>query len=105
MGPSGLGISPGSVREATWDDLTTVPTITELSRHRFELWSLGAPEILTLTNQKYISQLSTKKKGRGDFSTLNMRGVLQPRARLSQRRKLALESTENRRRSSCEGAA
>jgi len=32
MGPSGLGISPGSVREADWDDLTAVLTISEPSR-------------------------------------------------------------------------
>jgi hypothetical protein len=38
MGPPRLGISPGSIREAAWDDLTALLTITEPSRRRRELW-------------------------------------------------------------------
>ena len=44
VGLLGLGISPDSVREAAWDDLIAVITITEPFRRRRELWSLYAPE-------------------------------------------------------------
>jgi hypothetical protein len=58
-GPPGLGISPGGVREAAWDDLTAVLPITEPTRRRRELWSLYAPET-SMSPFKKILQLSTE---------------------------------------------